>query len=356
MTAQSIDEQKVMEYALRAVTDIAGASVCVLAAVGDRLGLFRTLAASGPSTSKELARTATISERYAREWLHGMRAAGYLTYDSGRDTFTLPAECAVVVADEGGRLFIGGGWDFVTAPMRAFVDRLCEAFRTGTGIRQADYPEEVHAAIARFTAGQLEHALVEEWLPAMPEAKAALERGADVADVGCGKGRALIRLAREFPRSRFVGYDVFPSVVEEARLAAKEAGVDERVRFEVADAALGLPGTFDVITTFDVLHDSVDPGAIMRSIRSALKPGGRFLCLEVNSSEDPAANAGPIATMFYGASIQYCLNVSLAEGGAGLGTVGLNERELRRLAEGAGLAGMRRVAEDPFSAIYELTA
>jgi SAM-dependent methyltransferase len=177
-----------------------------------------------------------------------------------------------------------------------------------------------------------------------------------VADVGCGTGQALIALARAFPAITATGYDVHPASVEQARRAAAEAGLADRIGFQVLDAAAGLPEAFDVITTFDVVHDAVDPLGLLRSIRDALRPGGRYLCLEINCSDQAAANTGPIATLLYGFSVLYCMTTSLAEGGEGLGTLGLPEPVLRDLAVKAGFAQVRHVEMDnPFNSLYELT-
>jgi SAM-dependent methyltransferase len=198
--------------------------------------------------------------------------------------------------------------------------------------------------------------LVQQWLPLVPDTSARLRAGARVADVDCGTGQALIALARAFPAITGTGYDVHPASVEQARRAAAEAGVADRISYQVLDAAAGLPESFDVITTFDVVHDAVDPLGLLRSIRDALRPGGRYLCLEINCSDQAAANVGPIATLLYGFSVLYCMTTSLAEGGEGLGTLGLPEPALRDLAAKAGFAQVRHVEMDnPFNSLYELT-
>jgi SAM-dependent methyltransferase len=196
---------------------------------------------------------------------------------------------------------------------------------------------------------------VQTWLPLAPAVEAKLRDGGRVADVGCGTGQALIELARAFPAITAVGYDVSATAVAAARDAATAAGVTGRVRFEVADASGGLPETYDVITTFDVVHDAVDPVGLLRSIREALNPGGRYLCLEINCSDRPTENVGPIATLLYGFSMLYCMTTSLAEGGEGLGTLGLPEPVLAGLAGKAGFAQVRRIEMDnPFNSLYEL--
>jgi 2-polyprenyl-3-methyl-5-hydroxy-6-metoxy-1,4-benzoquinol methylase len=191
----------------------------------------------------------------------------------------------------------------------------------------------------------------------MPEVRAKLERGALVADVGCGRGRAQIRLAQAFPNSRYIGFDVFQPTIARAAAAAEAAGVADRVTFAHLDGSTGLPEQYDLITTWDVVHDAVDPRGMLRAIRRALKPDGIYVCLDINCSEKLEENAGPLATLFHGFSILYCMTTSLAGGGEGLGTLGLPEPKLRELATEAGFGSVRRVPlENPFNNLYELRA
>ena len=176
-----------------------------------------------------------------------------------------------------------------------------------------------------------------------------------MADVGCGRGRALIKMAQAFPRSRFVGFDVYAPNVTKARRLAEAAGVADRVRFVELDAAEGLPASYDLVTTFDVVHDSADPAALLRAIRRALRPDGTYLCLDINCSPNLDENVGPLGSLFYGCSVLYCMSTSLAYGGAGLGTCGLHEPKLRELGTTAGFGRIRRVPlENPFNNLYEL--
>jgi 2-polyprenyl-3-methyl-5-hydroxy-6-metoxy-1,4-benzoquinol methylase len=189
----------------------------------------------------------------------------------------------------------------------------------------------------------------------MPDVERALETGGSVADVGCGEGLAAVILARRFPRATVVGYDEHAPSIARARERAEAAGVGDRVRFDVLDATSGLSGRFDVITTFDVVHDAVDPVALLRSVRDALRPGGIFVCLDINCADRAEDNVGPIAALLYGISVLYCMTTSLARGGHGLGTMGLPEPVLRDLAGTAGFRTVRRVPMDnPINSLYEL--
>ncbi|MGH9037635.1 MAG: methyltransferase domain-containing protein, partial [Acidimicrobiia bacterium] len=297
MTTSEVDEKKVEEFVGRVLTDTSAAMITTLCAVGDRLGLFKDLAANGPATSEELAQRAGIHERYAREWLSALAATGYLTYESGTGRFTLPPEHVPALAQEAGPYFFGGVHQMLTG-IGAALQPLTEAFRVGGGVPQSVYGTDWWDGMERFTAAWVENLLVQEWVPLVPDARAKLEAGAKVADVGCGRGRALVKLAQTFPASTFVGYDVFGPSVEAATAKAKTAGVDDRLRFETRDVSGGLPERFDLILTLDVIHDAVDPLGVLRSIRDALTDDGVYLCLDINCSDKLEENAGPLGAMF----------------------------------------------------------
>ncbi|WP_328988985.1 methyltransferase domain-containing protein [Kribbella sp. NBC_01245] len=354
-TATPTLEEEAAAFTGRVVADTAAAAAVVMAALGDRLGLFKSLAGDGSATSAALARRTGLDERYVREWLSGMYAAGYLTYEPAAMTFAIPDAHIPTLAAEPGPAFFGGVHQELLGAIQRY-DQILTSFRSGGGVHHDHLHPDVGLGTARFTAAWHEHLLVPEWLPLVPETRALLDHGADVADVGCGAGLACISLARNFPASRFVGYDVSQAAVDAARLNAKEAGVEDRVSFEVLDASQGLPRMFDVITTFDVVHDAVAPRALLRSIRDALREGGRYLCLDINCSAETTENVGPIATLLYGFSLLYCMTTSLAEGGEGLGTLGLPESVLRELAAEAGFSGVRRAEMDnPFNSLYEVS-
>jgi 2-polyprenyl-3-methyl-5-hydroxy-6-metoxy-1,4-benzoquinol methylase len=353
-TTIAVDEAKVEAFAEKLLIDMAGATTTLLSALGDRLGLFRTLAEQGPATSAELATRAGVSERYAREWLAGLTAAGYLELDGADGRYRLPAEHVPSLAEEGGPFFAGGVFEMVPAFARIF-DPLVEAFASGRGVAQDVYDARVWEGMERFTASWFENLLLQAWIPAMPELEARLVEGALVADVGCGSGRALVKLAQAFPRSRFVGYDAFEGQLSRAIANAERAGVTDRVRLELLDAGRGLPEQYDVITTFDVIHDAVEPRRLLRAIRDGLRPDGTYVMLEIRSADQPEENVGPLAAMFYGVSVFYCMTTSLAHGGEGLGTVGLPEAKVRELCAEAGFAGVRPLPLDnPFNVVYEI--
>ena len=258
-----IDAARQEEFVGKVVEQISGTMTTLLAAIGDRLGLFKNLAEQGPATSAELASRTTLNERYLREWLGGMATVGYVDYDRPTKRFSLPAEHAPVLAQENGPFFVGGIYQMLPAQVGVF-DEVVSAFRSGGGVSQSQYNDKMWDGLERFTSTWFENLLLQQWIPAMPDVKAHLERGCDVADVGCGRGRGLIKLAQAFPRSCYVGYDNFGPTVARATENAREAGVSDRVRFEERDVSKGLPAEFDVITTFDVVHEKVGFSSVRR--------------------------------------------------------------------------------------------
>jgi SAM-dependent methyltransferase len=351
--AATVDTERVEAFAGKVLNDSSAAFVTTLAALGDRLGLFKALASGEAYSSADLAARAGIDERYAREWLGGMASAGYVTHDPATNRFTLPAEHAPILADEGGPFFFGGAYEMLLS-LGKIYDPLTDAFRRGGGVAQSAYDERFWEGMERFTAGWFDNALLQAWLPAMPDVRALLEHGAELADVGCGRGRAIIRLAEAFPNSRFTGYDVFGPSIDVARERAARAGVGDRVTFEVRDVSAALPRPFDIITTFDVVHDAGEPLALVRAIRESLTAGGIYVCLETNCSGRLEENGGPIGSLFHGFSVLYCMTTSLANGGAGLGTLGMHEHRVREYASVAGFNTVRVAFQDPFNNLYEL--
>ncbi len=344
---------KTDQFAGRVVEDAAATLRGALTYIGDRLGLFKTLAAAGPVTTDELARRTGLSARYLREWLGAMTAAEYVQYRPATREYLLPPEHAAVLADEESPAFLGGMLQFA-APAAAVSNRVAEAFRSGTGVAQSEYPPEIFEGIARWSAPSFKHRLVPRWIAAMPHVEAQLRAGGSALDVGCGWGLASIAIARAFPRARVFGSDSHAPSIDRARANARAAGLADRVTFEVRDGAATPPSRFDFISTFDVLHDAGNPAAIVTSIRKALASDGTYLASEPNLSPDVENNINTAGRMLYGATTLYCMSVSLAAGGAGVGA-DMNEELMRKLAAQCGFGRFRKLAEkDPVDARYEL--
>jgi SAM-dependent methyltransferase len=239
--------------------------------------------------------------------------------------------------------------------MAAMVEDVAEAFRTGQGVPRERYPDRLFAAMERMSATWLDTMLVGQWLPAVDGLVGRLERGAKVADVGSGRGRALITMAKRFPGSEFVGYDLHAADVEQATRAAQTAGVADRVRFHAADATTGLTGPLDLVTMFDMLHDAPDPEALLAAVRRSLADDGVLLVLESGAAENAEDNAGPQAGILYATSTLYCVPTALAEGGPALGTLGLPHGELSALARRAGFGAVDEIPiQSPLNALYRL--
>lgn len=348
-----LDWDKAKKFLFQLNNDIGAAMLGAMNYLGDRLGLFKAMADAGWVTSNELAERTGLSERYIREWLGAVTSAGYVEYDPKARKFMLPAEHAMVLAREESPFFMGGFMEMVV-PNVSMAPKIAEAFRNGRGVTQSEYPAETWEAMERASAGMYRNQLVRKWLPTMPQVIEVLKAGGSAADVGCGSGRAVITLATAFPGARVTGFDVHPGSIDRARANAAAAGVGERVTFEVRDGTRLPENQFDFISTFDVVHDSVDPVALLKSIRRALKKDGTYLMLEVNVSPNLEENIGPTGKMMYSMSTLYCMTVSLAHGGAGIGAC-MGEPKARELVAEAGFTKFRRLPiEDMFSALYEI--
>lgn len=343
------------EFSWRVFEDGAAAIVVLMAALGDRLGLFKALG-EGDATSPELAERTRCSARYVQEWASSLAAAGYLSHDPASDRFSLPEAHRAALAGEGGTLFQGGMLQNLlgVVPM---LDAIAEAFANGDGIDPGRYPADCFEGMARMTGAAHQNVLVPRWIPTLPAVEERLRTGCSVADVGCGQGRAIVAMAEAFPASTFVGYDPLEVQRRAGQRRAEEAGVTDRVRFVEADALGGLPQAHDLVWLFDVVHDTGDPVQLLRSVRAALNPGGVALVLEPNSGDTLADNTGTLGAHQYGISVLYCLPVALAAGDAGLGTCGSNEATIRRMAAEAGFASVDEAPiENPFNRLWVLQA
>jgi len=349
-----IDFERAQSFMSRVMNDLSGAVMGLVCAVGDRLGLFQALAASGACTSEQLAHHAGVTERYAREWLHAVASAGYVEYDAAGASYRLPPEHALVIANERSPMFLGGGFQQLLGLARP-LDMLCEAFRHGGGVSQEAYGDDLLSGMERMSATWFENMLVQHWLPTTSTVIERLEQGASVADVGCGSGRAILQLATSYPRSRFVGFDRFAPVIARATARAEARGLSGRVRFEERSVEDGLPERYDLITAFDSLHDMVDPLATLRAIHRALEPAGTCLVMEMNCAERLEDNFGSSGVILYGTSVLYNTPVTLAQGREALGTMALPERRIRELCTEAGFASIRRLpVMNPFNILYEV--
>ncbi|MCC6641351.1 MAG: methyltransferase domain-containing protein [Deltaproteobacteria bacterium] len=332
-----IDPERFKTYAKRVFGALGGAMTSAMIYLGDRLGLYRTLCACGAVTSEELAQRTGLSERWLREWLHQQGAAGVLDH-LGEGRFALSPEGAAILADESHPAF-GAGF-FASLPQTlAALERLPEAFRTGIGLPYDAAGPEGARGVERGVAPWFKALLVPLVIPRLPGVRDALERGATVADVGCGSGQTLLTLARAFPHSSFHGWEISRCALERAEENRRDAGSSNVFFHDIARDPLPASARFDFVLTLDCLHDMTDPAGAMRAIRRSIRDDGTWLVCEIKShatyEENVARN--PMAPMMYGTSVLTCMSSALSEpGGAGLGTLGLHAALLRRMVEEAG--------------------
>jgi SAM-dependent methyltransferase len=347
----AVTEEQVMEFVGQAVGDFGALLTGALVVIGDKTGLFKALAGAGSVTPAELAERSGCSERYVREWLSGLAAAGYVAYD-GDGRYHLPEVQAIALTDETSPAYVVGGFQLMLAATRS-VPTLAERFRSGDGFGWHEHDPDLFQGTERFFRPGYEANLVQSWLPALDGVVAKLEQGAKVADIGCGHGASTIIMAVAFPNSTFVGFDYHPASIEAARKLSADAGVADRCTFEVASAA-DYPGTdYDLVCHFDCLHDMGDPVGAATHTRASLADDGTWLLVEPFANDDVSDNLTPVGRVFYSASTLICTPASLSQDvGAALGAQA-GEGRLREVAEKAGFSQFRRATETPFNLVLE---
>ncbi len=333
-TECALDEAKLSAFTERMVELINHGALNLMIAIGHRTGLFDAMAELPPSTSQEIADRAGLNERYVREWLGAMATGRIVNYDPVNQAYELPPEHAACLTRNADPMNFAATMQF-TAVLGSVEDQIVECFRNGGGVQYEAF-HRFHAVMAEESAQTVVAALTDHILPLEEGLIERLERGIDVLDIGCGSGRAACRLAAEFPNSRFVGYDFCEDAVAAARDEANRQGL-ENIRFETRDVAqLGERETFDLVTAFDAIHDQAKPDVVLDEIHAALRPGGVFLMQDILASSHLEKNFdNPIAPFLFSISTMHCMTVSLAQGGAGLGTCW--GRELaEKMLQGAG--------------------
>jgi SAM-dependent methyltransferase len=348
----AIDMDKLMGFVFRAVDEVGATLNTALVVMGDRLGLYRALAGAGPLTPAELAQRTGTAERYIREWLGQQAAGGYIDYDPDSGRYTLSAEHAIALTDDSSPAYLPGIFQIALGSVTD-SPRITEAAKTGEGIGWADHNHDVHDGCERFFRPSYNAHLVAEWLPALDGVVEKLRAGASVADVGCGHGASTILMAQAFPTSTFQGSDYHAGSIEVARQRAAEAGVSDRVRFEVAPSSAYSGSDYDLVTMFDCLHDMGDPVGAARHVRQSLAADGTWMIVEPAAGDRLEDNINPVGRAYYGFSTLLCTPASLSqEVGLALGAQA-GEARIREVATGAGLSKFRKVAETPFNMVYE---
>jgi len=346
-----VDMDKLNAFVGRFVGDLGAAAHAGMVVIGEKLGLYKALAA-GPATSAELAKKTGTDERYVREWLSSQAAGGYVTYDDKAGKFSLNDEQAFTLANEDSPAYLPGAFQLALGALNA-VPRITESFRSGAGMGWHEHHENVFHGCERFFRPGYAANLVSAWIPALDGVKAKLEAGAKVADVGCGLGASTILMAKAFPKSKFVGFDYHDGSVTAARESAKRQGVADRVTFEIAPAK-GYPGKdYDLVTFFDCLHDMGDPAGASKHVRGSLKPDGTWMIVEPFAHDDLKDNLNPVGRIYYSFSTLLCTPCSRSQEVALCLGAQSGEKRMRDVVTSAGFSRFRRATETPFNLIYE---
>jgi SAM-dependent methyltransferase len=347
------DETRLNEFVGKMLGDLGGAFSVPTVRIGLRLGLFDALHRDGPLTSTELAKGAGgLTERYVREWALAQAASGYVTYDPTSESFDLSPEQAMVFAVKDSPVYLAGAFDLAAAMIEG-EPKVEQAFRTGKGVRWGDSAGCLFCATGAFFRPGYVNNIIQNWLPALDGMLNRLKAGGKVADIGCGVGFSTLLMAQAFPASQFIGYDFHEPSVAEARRHAQSHGLADRVRFEARSAKDIADTGFDLVTSFDCLHDMGDPKGCAAHVRRILKPDGVWMIVEPKAGDRAQDNMNPVGRLYYNASTMICVPTSLdQEVAAGLGAQA-GEAKLTEVIKAGGFTRVRRATEGPFNMILE---
>jgi SAM-dependent methyltransferase len=355
MPTTELDQTRLDEFMGRFVCDLGAAISAALVVIGDRLGLYRAMADGEPVSADELALRTGTDPRYVREWLSNQAAGQYVSYAPDTATFHLTPEQSLALAQEGSPAFVPGAFQLATALIKD-APRIEQAFRSGDGVGWHEHHHDLFAGTERFFRPGYAANLISAWIPALDGVQERLEQGGVVADVGCGHGASTIIMARAFPSSEFVGFDYHAASIEHARRSAADAGLGDRVSFEVASAK-DYPGdAYDLVAMFDCLHDMGDPVGAAEHVRETLGTDGTWMIVEPYAGDRLEDNLNPVGRVFYGASTLVCTPASRdQEVGLALGAQA-GESRLRDVVTSGGFTRFRRATETPFNIVLEARA
>ncbi|HEV2595866.1 MAG TPA: class I SAM-dependent methyltransferase [Sphingomicrobium sp.] len=346
------DPAKLEHFMLKMVGDMGAAMSGSLVITGVKLGLYGKLAEIGPATSRELSDHLSLDERYVREWLSAQAASGFVDYDAISGRFAMNPEQKMALANEDSPVYVAPAFELIAS---AYIDepKITDAFQSGAGVGWHEHHECLFRGTERFFRPGYRANLVSAWLPALSGVVEKLERGAKVADIGCGAGASTIIMAKAFPKSAFFGFDYHDKSIDRAHEALKESGNPTNVRFEVAAAKEANGGDFDLVCCFDCLHDMGDPVGAAKHVRAMLKADGTFMIVEPMAGDSLSENLNPVGRMYYSASTMICTPGSKAqEVGLALGAQA-GEGRMREVLTEAGFRSVRRAAETPFNLVIE---
>lgn len=346
------DPVKLEAFMHKMVGDMGAAMSGSLVITGAKLGLYRALSDGGSATSQELADRTGLDERYLREWLSAQAASGFVDYDADSGRFSLNPEQAMALANEDSPVYVAPAFELIAS---AYIDepKITDAFKTGGGVGWHEHHECLFRGTEKFFRPGYKANLVSAWIPALDGVFDKLERGAKVADIGCGAGASTIIMAQAFPDSRFIGFDYHDKSIDRANEAAREAGSPPNLAFETTTAKDAPGSDYDLVCCFDCLHDMGDPVGAARRVRDMLKPDGTFMLVEPMAGDSLAENLNPVGRMYYSASTMICTPGSKAqEVGLALGAQA-GEARLGEVLREAGFSTVRRAAETPFNLVIE---
>ncbi|MFN2530597.1 MAG: class I SAM-dependent methyltransferase [Pyrinomonadaceae bacterium] len=349
--AREISDDRMNQFLGKVVGDFGASLSSALVYIGQKLGLYKALATSGPLTPAELAQQTNTHERYVREWLINQAAGGYVEYDSETGKYGLSPEQAVALTDEMSPFYVGGGF-FVIKAMTQAVERIENHFRNGGGMLWGEHHPDLFIGTERFFRPGYSAHLVATWIPSLTGIEEKLKAGCKVADVGCGHGASTLIMAKAFPNSEFWGFDNHEDSIRYAQESAKSAGVSDQNHFEVANAQSIPDKQYDLITLFDCLHDMGDPVGACKRAAEVLAPEGSLLIVEPMAGDKVEDNFNPIGRTFAGASTLCCTSNSLALNGPALGAVA-SEAAIREVVLAGGFKQFRRASETPFNRVFE---
>lgn len=350
--SSKIDQAKLDAFLMKFVGDFGATLHASTVLIGEKLGLYRTLAESRGLSPTELATKTHTNDRYVKEWLSAQAAAGYVIYDHKAGKYSMTPEQAFTLADENSPAYLPGAF-YVASAMFRDEPKLTEAFRTGKGVGWHEHSPDLFLGTEKFFRPAYAGNLVKTWLPALDGMIEKLENGALVGDVGCGAGASTILMAQAFPKSKFVGYDYHKPSIEKAEKMAKSAGVAKNTTFEVARAQDFPKKGFDLVAFFDCLHDMGDPVGAAKHVRQSLKPDGSWMIVEPFANEKLEDNYNPVGRIFFSASTMICTPASKAqEVGLAIGAQA-SDSKLRDIVMSGGFKSFKRATETPFNRVFE---
>ncbi len=348
--APVLDMDKLNAFVGQFVNDLGAAVHSGMVVIGEKLGLYKALA-EGPMTSAELAAKTKTDERYVREWLGSQAAGGYVMFDEETGKFSMSAEQVFALATDDSPAYLPGAFELALASLAA-VPRITDSFKTGAGMGWGEHAEGVFHGCEKFFRPGYAANLMTSWIPSLEGVQEKLEKGATVADVGCGKGASTLLMAQAFPKSTFFGFDYHDKSIEGARETAAKQGMGDRATFGVA-AAKGFPGKYDLVTVFDCLHDMGDPVGAAKHVREALKPDGTWMIVEPFANDAMKDNLNPVGRVYYSFSTLLCTPCSRSqEVGLCLGAQA-GEQKIHDVVTQAGFTRFRRATQTPFNIVYE---